>query len=117
ESDLFRLSENPADEVVRSIILLCLAGPAVAGDDGRPVNRHRHPFASRRLHLDFGKVLRLFVPVIEALADAQILFAEDAGMATADVTGADVLKALQPGAAARKAEHVVRAVHVDAHSQ
>ena len=88
---------------------------AVPHHDRRPVDRRRQAAPHPLLHFDLGEILGLLVKIIELLPLDQVGLAEDAGVAAAHVTGADVLAAAEAGAPLGEVEDLGRPQDVDFH--
>ena len=117
EGEPLGLAQQPLQQEVGPVELLGVAGAGVTDDDGRPVDRRRHPAVAGRGHVDLGQELGLLVEVVERLAHVEVGLVERPAMAAADVAGADVVVAPQSRAALGEAQHVPRALDVDPHAE
>ena len=106
------LAGDELQRVVRAVVLLGLAGAAVADDHRGPVDRHRHAGLARLRDDPLGLVLGVLVVVGEALAQLQVVLEEDARVAPGDVAGADVLQPHELVGAAREVDDVAGALDV-----
>ena len=106
------LAGDELQRVVRPVVLLGLAGAAVADDHRGPVDRHRHAGLARLGDDPLGLVLGVLVVVGEALAQLQVVLEEEARVAAGDVAGADVLQPHELVGAAREVDDVPGALDV-----
>jgi len=86
---------------------------AVADDDRGTVDRRRQPGGHPPADLRLRVVLGLLVVVVERRSDLEIILAERAGVATADIAGTEIVKSLKPGTSCDRVQHIAGSLDVD----